>query len=138
MGDVIFKGLKVEEIDLTNKLQGQKKLGIEQRANFNVKYTNDNKHCAATLIIDMMEKEAPMDFNFKIAVVGFMDIQDTVDKKEIHKLAYHELFPHVRALVMTILVNAGLPPITIPKVQMDDDNIRIGGNATPETGGLYS
>ncbi len=138
MGDIIFKGIKVEEIDLTNKLQGQKKLDIEQRANFNVKYTNDNKHCAATLIIDMMEKEEPMDFNFKIAVVGFMDIEGTMDKKEIHKLAYHELFPHVRALVMTILVNAGLPPIAIPKVQMDDSNIRIGGNNAPQTGGLYS
>lgn len=57
MGELIFKGMKVEEIDLTNKLEGQVKLDIEQRASFNVKYTNDNLHCAANLTIDMMEKQ---------------------------------------------------------------------------------
>ena len=51
MGELIFKGMKVEEIDLTNKLEGQVKLDIEQRASFNVKYTNDNLHCAANLTI---------------------------------------------------------------------------------------
>lgn len=138
MGDLIFKGLKVEEIDLTNRIQGQKKLDIEQRANFNVKYTNDNKHCVATLAIDMMDKSAPMDFNFKIAVQGFLDVDGEMDRKEIHKAAYNELYPHVRSIVMTIMVNAGLPPITIPKVKMDDSNIKIGGKDGAEAGGLYS
>ena len=38
MGELIFKGIKVEEIDLTNQLEGQVKLDISQRASFNVKY----------------------------------------------------------------------------------------------------
>ena len=138
MGELIFQGMQVEEIDLTNKLQGEQQLNIEQRSSFNVKYTNDNKHCAATLTIDMMHKEKPMDFNFKVEVVGFMDIDGIMDRKEIHKSAYNELYPHVRSLVMTLLVNAGLPPINIPKVKMDDSNIKIGGNGEENAGGLYS
>ena len=138
MGELIFKGLKVEEIDLTNKLEGQVKLDIEQRASFNVKYTNDNLHCAANLTIDMMEKTAPMDFNFKISATAFLDCEPGMDKKEIHKKAYDEIYPNVRTLITTIMVNAGLPPIVIPKVKMDDSNIKLAGNEQENNGQLYS
>lgn len=138
MGELIFKGMKVEEIDLTNKLEGQVKLDIEQRASFNVKYTNDNLHCAANLTIDMMEKTAPMDFNFKISATVFLDCEPGMDKKEIHKKAYDEIYPNVRTLITTIMVNAGLPPIVIPKVKMDDSNIKLAGNEQENNGQLYS
>ena len=138
MGELIFKGMKVEEIDLTNKLEGQVKLDIEQRASFNVKYTNDNLHCAANLTIDMMEKTAPMDFNFKISATAFLDCEPGMDKKEIHKKAYDEIYPNVRTLITTIMVNAGLPPIVIPKVKMDDSNIKLAGNELENNGQLYS
>lgn len=138
MGELIFKGMKVEEIDLTNKLEGQVKLDIEQRASFNVKYTNDNLHCAANLTIDMMEKTAPMDFNFKISATAFLDCEPGMDKKEIHKKAYDEIYPNVRTLITTIMVNAGLPAIVIPKVKMDDSNIKLAGNEQENNGQLYS
>ena len=138
MGELIFKGMKVEEIDLTNKLEGQVKLDIEQRASFNVKYTNDNLHCAANLTIDMMEKTAPMDFNFKISATAFLDCEPGMDKKEIHKKAYDEIYPNVRTLITTIMVNAGLPPIVIPKVKMDDSNIKLAGHEQENNGQLYS
>lgn len=138
MGELIFKGIKVDEIDLTNKLEGQVKLDISQRASFNVKYTSDNLHCMANLTIDMMEKSAPMDFNFKISATAFLDCEVGMDKKEIHKKAYDEIYPHVRALITTIMVNAGLPPIVIPKVKMDSSNIKIAGNNQTEEGKLYS
>ena len=138
MGELIFKGMKVEEIDLTNKLEGQVKLDIEQRASFNVKYTNDNLHCAANLTIDMMEKTAPMDFNFKISATAFLDCEPGMDKKEIHKKACDEIYPNVRTLITTIMVNAGLPPIVIPKVKMDDSNIKLAGNEQKNNGQLYS
>lgn len=138
MGELIFKGMKVEEIDLTNKLEGQVKLDIEQRASFNVKYTNDNLHCAANLTIDMMEKTAPMDFNFKISATAFLDCEPGMDKKEIHKKAYDEIYPNVRTLITTIMVNAGLPPMVIPKVKMDDSNIKLAGNEQENNGQLYS
>lgn len=138
MGELIFKGIKVNEIDLTNHLEGQAKLDISQRASFNVQYTNDQLHCKATLVIDMMEKTAPMDFNFKLSATAFMDCQPGMDKKEIHKKAYDEIYPHVRSLIMTIMVNAGLPPITIPKVKMDDSNIKVAGEEKSDGNNFYS
>ena len=85
MGELTFKGIKVEEIDLTNKLEGQVQLDISQRASFNVKYTNDNLHCAANLTIDMMEKNMPMDFNFKLSATAFLDCEAGMDKKDAIK-----------------------------------------------------
>ena len=38
MGDLVFNGIKVEELDLTNKIEGAVSLDISQRASFNVKY----------------------------------------------------------------------------------------------------
>lgn len=138
MGELVFKGMKVEEIDLTNKLEGQVQLDIAQRASFNVKYTNDNLHCIATLTIDMMEKSAPMDFNFKISATAFLDCEEGMEKREIHKKAYDEIYPHVRALIMTIMVNSGLPPIAIPKVKMDNSNIKVSGEKGSDNNNLYS
>ena len=85
MGELTFKGLKVDELDLTNKIEGQVELDISQRASFNVKYSNDNLHCMANLTIDMMEKTHPMDFNFKISATALFDCEEGMDKKEIHK-----------------------------------------------------
>ena len=138
MGELIFKGIKVEEIDLTNKIEGQAKLDISQRASFNVNYTHDNLHCMANLTIDMREKNAPMDFNFKISATAFLDCEPGMDKKEIHKKAYDEIYPHVRALVITILTNAGLPPLIIPKVKMDSSNIKIEEGEGADKNNLYS
>ena len=138
MGDLVFKGLKVDEIDLTNKLEGQVQLDISQRASFNVKYSNDNLHCMANLTIDMMDKNQPMDFNFKISVSAFLDCEPGMNKKEIHKKAYDEVYPHVRALVTTIFVNSGLPPIVVPKVKMDESNIKVAGENNDSPEGLYS
>ena len=130
MGELTFKGLKVDELDLTNKIEGQVELDISQRASFNVKYSNDNLHCMANLTIDMMEKTHPMDFNFKISATALFDCEEGMDKKEI--------YPHVRALVITFMVNSGLPPIVIPKVKMDESNIKIEENKKIEDNNLYS
>ena len=61
-----------------------------------------------------------------------------MDKKEIHKKAYDEKYPHVRALITTILVNAGLPPVVIPKVKMDDSNIKMSGEKDSDNNQYYS
>ena len=81
MGELVFRGIQVNEIDMSNELQGQVKLDIEQRASFNVKYTQDMKHCIATCVVDMMNKNAPNDFNFKISVRASFDIEGEMEKK---------------------------------------------------------
>ena len=79
-----------------------------------------------------------MDFNFKLSATAFLDCEEGMDKREIHKKAYDEIYPHVRSLITTILVNAGLPPIVVPKVKMDDSNIKVSEKENSENSPLYS
>ena len=125
MGELTFKGIKVDEIDFTNQVQGEAQMDLAQRSSFNVKYTEDNLHCMANLVIDMMDKTDPMKFNFKFSATAFLDCEPGMDQIEIHKKAYDEIYPHVRALVATIITTAGLPPIHIPKVKMEPENIQV-------------
>ena len=78
------------------------------------------------------------ELTFKGLKVDVFDCEEGMDKKEIHKKAYDEIYPHVRALVITFMVNSGLPPIVIPKVKMDESNIKIEENKKIEDNNLYS
>lgn len=135
MGELTFKGIKVDEIDFTNQIEGEAQMDLSQRSSFNVKYTEDNLHSAANLVIDMMDKKDPMKFNMKFSATAFFDCEEGMDQKEIHKKAYDEIYPHVRALVAGICTLAGLPPINIPKVKIDMDKIEFNSEKKPENNG---
>ena len=126
MGEVRLNGYVVNELDLTNELKQPGKLNISTRASYNVQYAKDENRCIATCVIDMMEESAPNDFNFKISVRGMFEFDDGMDKKDIHRMTYNELFPFVRVIVANTFTNAGLPPMMIQKIQMDDSNINVG------------
>lgn len=69
-------------------------MDISQRASFNVKYTRDDKKCAATLTIDMMDKNQPMDFNFKISAVAFLTVTSYQTKRKFirkHTMKYSHM-----------------------------------------------
>ena len=49
------------------------------------------------------------------------------DKDMLHIETFRSLFPYARALVSTVTVNAGVPPIILPEVDIEGQNIyRIG------------
>lgn len=127
MGEIKLNGYVVNELDLTNELKQPGKLNISTRASYNVQYAQNDNKCIGTCVIDMMEESAPNDFNFKISVRGMFEFEEGMDKKEIHKQTYNELFPFVRVIVANTFTNAGLPPMMVQKIKMDDSNINLGG-----------
>lgn len=135
MGEVKLNGYVVNELDLTNELKQAGKLNISTRASYNVQYSTDGSRCIGTCVIDMMEESAPNDFNFKISVRGMFEYEEGMDKKEIHKKTYDELFPFVRVIVANTFTNAGLPPMMVQKIKMDESNINVGGNKEPDNDG---
>lgn len=132
MAEIKLNGYIVNELDLTNELKQPGKLNISTRASYSVQYAKDENRCIGTCVVDMMEESAPNDFNFKISVRGMFEFEDGMDKKEIHKETYNELFPFVRAIVANTFTNAGLPPMMIQKIKMDDSNINVGENENNE------
>ncbi len=132
MAGIKFNGYIVNELDFTNELKQAGNLNIATRASYNVQYANGENRCIATCVIDMMDEKQPNDFNFKISVRGMFEYEAGMDKKEIHKQTYDELFPFVRVIVANTFTNAGLPPMMIQKIEMNDDNINVGDNKPQE------
>lgn len=133
MGEIKLNGYIVNELDLTNELKQPGKLNISTRASYNVQYAQNENKCIGTCVIDMMEESAPNDFNFKISVKGMFEFSDGMDKKDVHRETYNELFPFVRVIVANTFTNAGLPPMMIQKIKMDDTNINVGETKMPTT-----
>lgn len=139
MGEIKLNGYIVNELDLTNELKQPGKLNISTRASYNVQYAQNENKCIGTCVIDMMEESAPNDFNFKISVRGMFEFPEGMDKKDIHRETYNELFPFVRVIVANTFTNAGLPPMMVQKIKMDDSNINVGETKVPTTdGGKYT
>ena len=125
MGEIKLNGYIVNELDLTNELKVAGQLNISTRASYNVQYAKESNRCMGVCVIDMMDQNSPNDFNFKISVRGMFEYEEGMDKKEIHKETYNELFPFVRMLIANTFTNAGLPPMMVQKIKMDDSNINV-------------
>lgn len=133
MGEIKLNGYVVNELDLTNELKQPGKLNISTRASYSVQYAKGDNKCIGTCVVDMMEESAPNDFNFKISVRGMFEYEEGMDRKEIHKMTYDELFPFVRVIVANTFTNAGLPPMMVQKIKMQDENINVGNGQAPES-----
>ncbi len=140
MRGVKLEGYTVNELDLSNELQGPGQLDIESRTTFNVQYIKDTNRCVANCIIDLMKKDAPNEFNFKISIKGMFLYEEGMDRKLIHTETYDALFPYIRLISANVFVNAGMPPIPIQKVKMDTEKINVSGEGVvpPFQGGIPS
>lgn len=55
--------------------------------------------------------------------IGIFSFEEGADKDMLHIETFRLLFPYVRALVSTVTVNAGIPPVTLPNVDIEGQNI---------------
>lgn len=131
MGNVIFKAVKADEVNFTNRIETSGELNLSQKSNYSVTYSNDMKSCRATLIVEIEEKTRPNDFRLRMSITAFFACEDGMTKNEIHKKTYDEIYPNARVMVMNFLINAGLPPIVIPKIKMTDDVIKSNEDVNP-------
>ena len=52
-------------------------------------------------------------------------------KDSIHREAFKQIFPYAKSIITTITANGGVPPINLPAVDIDSQNIYrldIGNN----------
>ena len=60
-------------------------------------------------------------------MIGIFSFEDGADKDMLHIETFRLLFPFVRALVSTLTVNAGIPAVILPNIDIEGQNIyRIG------------
>ena len=122
MTNVQLKAYKVSRINFNNSVQSTVQLKLNNKVSHNVKY-NDNAVCEATLCVEVLDKEHPDVLNVLVEVKGIFEIKSGVEKEFIHVDTFKELFPLAKALVTTITANAGIKPIIVQNIDIEDQEI---------------
>lgn len=122
MTNVQLKAYKVSRITFNNAVQSTIHLNLNNKVSHNVKYT-DGAVCEATLCVEVLDKEHPDVLSITVEVKGLFDIRRGVEKEFVHVDTFKELFPLAKALVTTITANAGIKPIIVQNIDIEEQEI---------------
>ncbi len=122
MGKLNFKAYKIEEIQFVNKVKTTTKIEIKNSYSYNVRYTNQNL-CEGKFTININDKENPDNFSVKLVLCGIFSFDPEMQREVIHVQTYKELFPYARTIITTITANAGIPPIILPNMDIENKEI---------------
>lgn len=122
MANVQLKAYKVSEVNFFNKVQGKQQLKFSNKVSYNVRYSG-TQFCEGTLSVEVYDKENPDTISVKVSVMGAFDILKSMEKEFIHVETFNELFPIAKAFVLTLSTNAGIPPIFLQNVNIENQEI---------------
>ena len=119
---------KVTELNLQIDFdpETQKSLDIGVNSPISIQYSEDCKHCIATLEQKISSKENPSQYSMLVKIQGFLDCDEITSdemKKEIHVACYYRLFPYAQSIIANMSVMAGLPPLMIKPVNLSIDDV---------------
>ena len=117
-----LKGYKVSEVRFINKIQGNRKLELTNKYSYNVGYSKVNT-CRGEFRAEVTDKNCPDQFSITVVVEGFFVTTGDMAKEVLHVKTYDALFPFVKSVVASITVNAGIPPVLIPYVDISEQSI---------------
>ncbi len=116
-----LKGYRADEIVFVNKRTTAKPMEIQTKYSYNVKYTNTGT-CRGELTVEIQEKTEPENFHIKVTMSGLFEFKEA-PREVLHKETFNTLFPYTRSLITTITANAGIMPIIIPMMDIENQSI---------------
>lgn len=116
-----LKGYRADEITFVNKRTTAKPMEIQTKYSYSVKYTNTGT-CRSEMTVEVLEKNDPQHFNLKVVMSGVFEFQEA-PREVLHKETFNTLFPYMRSLVTTITANAGIMPIILPLMDIENQSI---------------
>ncbi|MBQ7595637.1 MAG: protein-export chaperone SecB, partial [Clostridia bacterium] len=69
------------------------------------------------------DKGGNKDFKITITLQGLFQYAGNASREKLHVETFKELFPYARVMVSTLTTNAGMPPIMIPPIDMESQEI---------------
>lgn len=122
MSKIKFKGYKIEELNLINKINATTKIELKNGYSYNVRYTNQNI-CEGKFTVTIVNKENPDLFSIKLVLNGIFTFEPEAEREKLHIQTYKELFPYARAIITTVTANAGIQPIMLPDMNIENREI---------------
>ena len=122
MASVELQAYKVSEIEFKNKVQGKEQLSFSNKISYNVKYSQ-KQFCEGSMTVQIFDKDKPDTISIKFTLNGVFRILKDMEKEFIHVETFKELFPIAKAFVVTITANAGIPPIFLKNIDIENQEI---------------
>ena len=122
MSKLALNAYRVEEMSFKNVLETGTQIRLEHKYSFNVRYDKENK-CVGNFSVEVYDKTDPEKFNVKTKIAAFYTYSEGVDKDTIYREAFKEIYPYAKSIITTITANGGVPPIILPAVDIDSQNI---------------
>lgn len=122
MASVTLNAYRVEEMQFKNILETGIQIKLENKYSFNVKYDKENK-CVGVFSVEVYDKDNADKFYAKTRIAAFYTYTAGMDKDTIHREAFKGVFPYAKSIITTISANGGVPPIILPAVDIDSQNI---------------
>lgn len=113
-------------IELRRNITSEQSIELENRFDFSVNYTDDHKHCIATLICEIRSSGNHELFYMKLVNIGEFECEgiETDDiKKEAHIECNRILFPYTQYMVSNLAVRSGLSPVYIENQVYEKDRV---------------
>lgn len=126
---------KITELNFKNAISSPIKLKFGHKLSHHVKYS-DNKMCEAFLKLDVLDAEHPDSISISLTLQGLFRILEDTEREFIHVETFKSLYPMARAIISTISGAAGIPPIIIKDIDMENQEIyrmEMDGKATSDT-----
>lgn len=133
MANVQMKAYKVSEVNFINKVQGKQQLKFSNKVSYNVRYSGA-QFCEGTLTVEVFDKEHPDTISVKVTLMGAFDILKNTEKEFLHVETFKELFPIAKSFVLTLSTSAGIPPIFLQNVNIEDQEIYRMDMGQPDLG----
>ena len=121
MPNAKLKGYRADEISFVNKRTTAKPMEIQTKYSYNVKYTNTGT-CRGEMTVEINEKTEPQNFNLKVVMSGLFEFTEA-PREILHRETFNTLFPYIRSLITTITANAGIMPIIVPIMDIENQSI---------------
>ena len=122
MKEFELKSYRVEALTFENQTKGAVKMELGYEYSYNVGYS-DNNTCRGEFKIKVYDKAHTAKFHLDMTLVGHFVTAPGVAKEVLHVKTYDALFPYVKSVVSTFTVNAGVPPIFIPYIDISEQSI---------------
>lgn len=117
-----LKVVKTDDITFINHLGPNTsfKLGFQYKHNLHYPAPNVAR---AELTVTAENTEDKEHFRLSVTEIGVFACPEGMTREAAHVASFEMLFPYVRALVSSITALAGIPPILVPAVRLNEENV---------------
>ena len=128
MAKIKLLNFSAGEISYKNNMHKNETFSLNNRASYNLGFTEGGKLCRGQMMLEVSSREDPEKFSIRIVVIGNFIYEDDSPRDELHKASYKILFPHAKAMLTALTVAANIPPIFFSDIDIDSQSIYMYEN----------